>query len=77
MYYSSDAVSGWSQTTRLTAADVTISDNFGLSVAVFGNNTVVGAYNDDSGAGSVPFNNTYCIEQRIIVSFHRISICIQ
>ena len=37
----------WSQQQKLTAADGAAGDRFGLSVAVFGNTVIVGAYLDD------------------------------
>jgi len=37
---------GWCQTAKLTAGDAAASDGFGESVAIFGTNIVVGAYQD-------------------------------
>ncbi|HJR06826.1 MAG TPA: hypothetical protein VJ842_06185 [Pyrinomonadaceae bacterium] len=42
----------WSQQQRLQASDAAAGDNFGVSVALGGNNTImVGAFNDDNSGG--------------------------
>ncbi len=43
----------WSEAAKLTADDAAVSDHFGASVAVFGNDVVVGSvFDDDSGNSS-------------------------
>src|SRR5206468_3453276 len=42
----------WSQQAQLKAADAAASDYFGISVAVSGDTAVVGAYGDDTAAGT-------------------------
>jgi nucleoside-specific outer membrane channel protein Tsx len=43
---------GWTQQAELTASDGTGGDAFGISVAVGGGTAVVGAWEDDTGAGA-------------------------
>ena len=43
----------WSEAQKLTASDGEVSDNFGISVAIFGDSTFVGAYGDEFYSGSV------------------------
>jgi hypothetical protein len=47
VYVRSDGV--WTQEQKLTADDAAAYDRFGESVSVFGDTTVVGAYDDDDG----------------------------
>jgi hypothetical protein len=42
----------WHEITKLTASDAAANDYFGVSVAISGDRVVVGAYADDSFAGS-------------------------
>ena len=42
----------WSQQAKLTASDAYVGDNFGISVAIYGNHAVVGSYLDDDGGTS-------------------------
>jgi len=42
----------WTQQAKLTAADAAAGERFGYSVAVSGDTAVIGAYRDNSGAGS-------------------------
>ncbi len=42
----------WSQQLKLTASDALANDRFGYSVAISGNYIVVGAFGDNTGAGS-------------------------
>lgn len=42
----------WSQQAKLTASDAANNDYFGYSVALSGNTALVGAYGDDTAAGS-------------------------
>ncbi|MDA7881406.1 FG-GAP repeat protein, partial [Akkermansiaceae bacterium] len=44
--------STWSQQSKLNAGDATAGDNFGRSVAIYGDSAVIGARGDDDGAGS-------------------------
>ncbi|HOP46388.1 MAG TPA: IPTL-CTERM sorting domain-containing protein [Desulfobacteraceae bacterium] len=44
--------SEWTEQAKITASDAASSDNFGYSVSLSGNYAVVGAYRDDSWAGS-------------------------
>lgn len=54
----------WTQQAKLTASDGTGGDNFGFSVALSGDDAIIGAYRDDVGAnnnqGSVYF---FCNKQ--------------
>ena len=42
----------WTEQARLTAGDATGGDEFGISVSISGDYAIVGAWNDDDGAGS-------------------------
>ena len=42
----------WTEQARLTAGDATGGDKFGISVSISGDYAIVGAWNDDDGAGS-------------------------
>ena len=52
VYYSSNGVSGWSQTSKLIASDGATNDYFGDIVAVSSNIIAVGASRDDTSAGN-------------------------
>ena len=45
--------STWSQSAKLTASDSAANDFLGVSVDIYGDVVVVGAFNDSAGAGSV------------------------
>jgi len=44
--------SQWTQTTKLTASDAALEDQFGASVSVSGDTALVGAYSDDDAGGA-------------------------
>ena len=62
----------WSQVQKLVASDRGAGDCFGQSVSISGNHIVIGAVNDDEGAGSAYlFKNTsgtWSQEQKIVAS---------
>ncbi|HLA84673.1 MAG TPA: Ig-like domain-containing protein, partial [Thermoguttaceae bacterium] len=51
-YVFKDAGSGWTQIQKLTAADGSAGDYFGLSVSVSGSTIIVGSPDDDDGGSS-------------------------
>ena len=57
----------WTQQAKLTAADGTTNDRFGVSVAISGETSVVGAYFDDSGSAYVFVRNgtTWTQQQKL------------
>ena len=61
MFYSSDGISGWSETSKLIASDGAANDGFGNSVAISGKRIIVGAKDADVstilGAGWCAFQN--------------------
>ena len=60
MFYSSDGISGWSETSKLIASDGIVNDGFGNSVAISGKRIVVGANDADV---STIINAGWCVFQ--------------
>jgi len=61
----------WIEQQKLTASDGEIGDNFGCSVSIFENLTIVGAKNDEGGIGSAYLFNrsgTKWIEERKLIA---------
>ena len=52
VYSSADGITAWTQQSQLLASDGSAGDVFGISVSVYGNIIVVGAYGDDTAGGT-------------------------
>ena len=59
----------WTGQQKLTASDGALNDFFGRSVALSGNNALIGAYGDESSRGSAyTFANGYTVSGRVSTS---------
>ena len=57
----------WSQQTKLTASDGAAYDHFGCSVTINGNQTVIGAYQDDNYGSPDEWED----KEVLLVNYHR------